>query len=211
MTLDGKIATQVGESRWISSEPSRRLVHELRGRVDAVLVGSGTALADDPLLTARPAGPRQAVRIVFDSQASLPIGSRLAQTADEVPVIVAAAATAPSENCWRLRAAGCEVLSLTGSSHADRLRELLAELGRRRLTNLLVEGGAGLLGLLTDIREIDELHVFVAPRVLGGAAAPSPVGGSGVCRLADGLTVPNIQWQISGDDLYGFGRVVRAC
>ncbi|HVX10877.1 MAG TPA: bifunctional diaminohydroxyphosphoribosylaminopyrimidine deaminase/5-amino-6-(5-phosphoribosylamino)uracil reductase RibD [Pirellulales bacterium] len=209
MTLDGKIATHRGESRWISSEASRRVVHELRGRVDAVLVGSGTALADDPLLTARPPGPRQAVRIVFDSEARLPISSRLAQTASEVPLIVAAAATAPAENRQRLRKAGCEVLDLAGSSHADRLRELLRELGRRRLTNVLAEGGAGLLGLLADIGQIDEVHAFVAPRVLGGTAAPSPVAGSGVCRLADGLTLANAQWRTSGDDLYCFGRVVR--
>ena len=207
MTLDGKIATHSGESRWISNEESRRLVHELRGRMDAILIGSGTALADDPQLTARPAGPRQAARVVFDSQASLPVTSHLVQTAREVPVIVAAAASAPPENRRRLEAAGCEVLSLTGSGHAERLAELLHELGRRRMTNVLAEGGGRLLGLLADVGQIDELHVFISPRVLGGAEAPSPIAGSGVLRLIDALTIENPQWRATGDDLYCYGRV----
>jgi diaminohydroxyphosphoribosylaminopyrimidine deaminase/5-amino-6-(5-phosphoribosylamino)uracil reductase len=210
MTLDGKIATRGGESRWISNEASRRVVHELRGRVDAVLVGSGTALADDPLLTARPPGPRQAVRIVFDSKASLPISSRLVQTARELPVIVTAANSAPPDNRQRLAEAGCEVLSLTGRSHSERLLELLRELGRRRMTNVLVEGGGGLLGLFVDVGQVDEAHVFIAPRILGGATAPTPVAGTGIERLPDALLLDNPQWRALGGDLYCCGRTIRA-
>jgi len=206
MTLDGKIATSSGDSRWISNEASRQLVHELRGRMDAILVGSGTAHRDDPLLTARPPGPRQAARVVVDSQAALASESNLARTAKEVPVIVAAADSAPAEKRRRLEAAGCEVLSLSGATHAERLVELLRELGRRRMTNLLVEGGGKLLGQFADLGEIDELHVFVSPRMVGGAAAPTPVGGSGVARLADALPIDAPQWRQLGDDLYFSGR-----
>ncbi|HWB14265.1 MAG TPA: bifunctional diaminohydroxyphosphoribosylaminopyrimidine deaminase/5-amino-6-(5-phosphoribosylamino)uracil reductase RibD [Pirellulales bacterium] len=209
MTLDGKIATRTGDSRWISSETSRRVVHELRGRVDAVVVGSRTALRDDPLLTARPPGVRRAARVVVDSQAALSPESQLAKTAHEVPVIVAAAASAPAENRQRLVSSGCEVLSLIGATHADRLRELLAELGRRRMTNVLVEGGGALLGTLADLGQIDELHVFIAPRVMGGAEAPSPVGGQGVARVGESLPIENPQWRDSGGDLYLRGRVAR--
>src|SRR6202035_228409 len=97
MTLDGKIATRSGDSKWISNEASRRRVHSLRGRMDAILVGVGTALADDPLLTARPPGPRTAIRIVLDSQCRLPPTSALARTACEVPVLIAATTEAPAE------------------------------------------------------------------------------------------------------------------
>jgi diaminohydroxyphosphoribosylaminopyrimidine deaminase/5-amino-6-(5-phosphoribosylamino)uracil reductase len=209
MTLDGKIATRTGESRWISSEASRRVVHDLRGRVDAVIVGSRTAQRDDPLLTARPPGVRLAARVVVDSQAVLSQNSQLARTAREVPVIVAAAAKAPAENRQQLVSLGCEVLSLSGATHADRLRELLAELGRRRLTNVLVEGGGMLLGTLADLGQIDELHVFIAPRLMGGAEAPSPVAGQGVARVCEAFSINASQWRDSGGDVYLSGVVAR--
>ena len=111
MTLDGKIATSTGDSKWISNEKSRAIGHRLRGRVDAIMVGSGTVLADDPLLTARPAGPRVATRIVMDSAASLPIDSKLCQTSSEVPTLVAVGPDADPQKVARLRAAGCEAWS----------------------------------------------------------------------------------------------------
>ncbi|MBI2478733.1 MAG: bifunctional diaminohydroxyphosphoribosylaminopyrimidine deaminase/5-amino-6-(5-phosphoribosylamino)uracil reductase RibD, partial [Planctomycetia bacterium] len=110
MTLDGKIATRTGNSQWISNAASRAVVHRIRGRVDAIIVGSGTVRADDPLLTARPAGPRVATRIVFDSTASLSVDSRLAKTIESAPVLVVATANAPTENVRRLTESGCEVL-----------------------------------------------------------------------------------------------------
>ncbi|MEO6808638.1 MAG: bifunctional diaminohydroxyphosphoribosylaminopyrimidine deaminase/5-amino-6-(5-phosphoribosylamino)uracil reductase RibD, partial [Isosphaeraceae bacterium] len=115
MTLDGKTATGSGDSRWISGSRSRALVHELRGRVDAVAVGIGTALADDPQLTARPPGPRQAVRLVLDSSARLPINSQLARTAREVPVWIAVNDRASADRLTALSDLGCEVLSFPGS------------------------------------------------------------------------------------------------
>jgi diaminohydroxyphosphoribosylaminopyrimidine deaminase / 5-amino-6-(5-phosphoribosylamino)uracil reductase len=209
MTLDGKIATRTGKSRWISSDASRRLVHELRGRVDAIVVGSRTAQRDDPLLTARPPGPRLAARVVVDSQATLLPDSQLARTARDVPVIVAASISAAAENRQRLESTGCELLSLTAASHADRLHELLRELGRRRMTNVLVEGGGKLLGTLADIGQIDELHVFVAPRVIGGATAPSAMAGVGVAEVCESLSIEQPQWRDSGGDLYLSGRFAR--
>ena len=182
MTLDGRIATIAGESRWISGEASRAIVHRLRGRVDAVMVGRGTAAADDPLLTARPAGPRTALRVVVDTQASLSGESQLVRTAREVPVLVAVGAESAESNRSRLRQAGCEVLVCAGETHAARLGALLNELGTRRLTNVLVEGGGQLLGSLFDARAIDEVHVFITPKLVGGASAPSPIAGAGDCR-----------------------------
>jgi diaminohydroxyphosphoribosylaminopyrimidine deaminase/5-amino-6-(5-phosphoribosylamino)uracil reductase len=210
MTLDGKLATSTGDSRWISSEASRVIVHRLRGRVDAVLIGSGTAIADDPLLTARPAGARTAARIIVDSRAQLSPRSQLVRTTREAPVIVAVADEAPLEKTITLESAGCEVLRCPGESHAERLLTLLTELGRRRMTNVLVEGGAQLLGALLDARQIDEVHAFIAPKLAGGATAPTAIGGRGRSLMAAAvlLTDPSIQ-QI-GCDAYIHGRVAAS-
>jgi diaminohydroxyphosphoribosylaminopyrimidine deaminase/5-amino-6-(5-phosphoribosylamino)uracil reductase len=207
MTLDGRIATRTGESRWISSLRSRAVVHRLRGRVDAVVVGSETAHVDDPLLAARPAGPRTATRIVVDSAASLSSDSRLVRTARESPVLVAAGNDSSDRDRQRLREAGCEVLMCNSASHAGRIEQLLDELGRRRMTNALVEGGSRLLGALFDLRAIDEVHVFVAPKIVGGHAALAPVGGDGIEKMSDAIQLAELQWERVGEDLYLHGRL----
>jgi diaminohydroxyphosphoribosylaminopyrimidine deaminase/5-amino-6-(5-phosphoribosylamino)uracil reductase len=201
MTLDGKIATRSGDSRWISNEESRRRVHELRGRMDAILVGIGTALADDPQLTARPPGPRTAVRVVLDSKGRLPPAGRLASSARQTPVLVATAAAAP-ENIAELRECGCEVLGLPGGDGRVDVSALLAEMGRRRYTNVLVEGGAEVLGSFRDAGAIDEVHVFIAPRLAGGAEARTPMGGRGVERIAEALRLAEWRFEDVAGDLY---------
>jgi diaminohydroxyphosphoribosylaminopyrimidine deaminase/5-amino-6-(5-phosphoribosylamino)uracil reductase len=213
MTLDGKLATRTGDSKWISSEASRGVVHQLRGRVDAVLIGSGTAKADDPLLTARPADhidlKRVATRIVVDSEASLSLTSRLVQTAGDVPVMLATGTEAPRTACEKLAAAGIEIHHCRGDNHESRLQSLLDELGRRRMTNVLVEGGSQLLGGLFNLRAIDEVHVFIAPKIAGGAAAPSPIGGAGIDRMAEALQLAEISIEELDGDVYVHGRVRR--
>jgi diaminohydroxyphosphoribosylaminopyrimidine deaminase/5-amino-6-(5-phosphoribosylamino)uracil reductase len=201
MSLDGKIATRGGDSRWISGRESRELVHRLRGRVDAILVGAGTVRADDPLLTARPPGPRTAVRIVLSSSGTLAAGCRLLQTVGEAPVLVA---TLQGEGAG-LRGTGCEVLELPADRGRPSVRALLTELGRRRMTNLLVEGGAEVLGSFCDERLIDEFHVFVAPKLIGGPAAPSPVGGVGAPDVSQ--VWPLMRWshETIGPDVYLHG------
>ena len=207
MTLDGRIATRSGESRWISGPESRQIVHALRGRVDAILIGRGTAAADDPLLTARPPGPRSATRIVVDTHGELASASQLVLTAREVPVLVAVGAEASAENRERLSVAGCEVLVCSGATPAERLEQLLAESGRRRMTNLLVEGGSRLLGSLFDVRAIDEVHVFIAPKLIGGEQAPGPIGGLGLERISNAWPLVEPRVQHMGDDVYVSGRV----
>jgi len=209
MTLDGKIATRTGASQWISGESSRRLAHGLRGRVDAIMIGRQTARMDNPLLTARPPGPRTALRVVVDTRASLASASRLVRTAGEVPLLVAVGDASPPSERRRLEQAGCEVFVSRSDSHAGRLDQLLAELGRRQMTNVLVEGGGHLLGALFDVAAIDEVHVFVAPKVLGGEIARSPVEGEGVAEIARAFELDHPQWQQVGDDLYLSGRILR--
>jgi diaminohydroxyphosphoribosylaminopyrimidine deaminase/5-amino-6-(5-phosphoribosylamino)uracil reductase len=205
MTLDGKIATRGGDSKWISNAASRRLVHALRGWVDAVVVGVGTAVADDPLLTARPPGPRTAARVVLDSHARLPLTSALVRTAREVPTVVATAAAPPAQAAL-LHAAGCEVLTLPGTDGRPDVGALLAELGRRRMTNVLVEGGAAVLGAFLDAGAIDEVHVWIAPRLAGGAAALTAVGGRGVEKIAQALTLTECHVETVEGDVYVHGR-----
>jgi len=209
MTLDGKIAAHTGDSRWISGEESRAIVHELRGRVDAIMIGAGTAKADDPQLTARPPGPRTAIRIVVDDRASLDLEGKLAVTAREIPVVIAAAADASPIYVSQLRDLGCDVLLLEGASRRERLLALLNELGRRRLTNVLVEGGAALLGELFDAGEIDEAAVFIAPKLIGGPAAPGPIGGAGLAKMAEALELDDPKRCFVGDDVFITGHVRR--
>lgn len=185
MTLDGKIATHSGSSQWISNDQSRQLVHELRGRVDAIMVGSGTAGSDDPLLTARPPGKRQPVRVVVSSNASLSLESQLVSTASEIPVLITAGESTEDERITALQNHNVEVLQCQSDSSNKIIASLLSELGRRGFTNILVEGGASLLGSLFDAGLVDEVCIFVAPKTVGGQSAPSPVTGQGIEWMSD--------------------------
>jgi diaminohydroxyphosphoribosylaminopyrimidine deaminase/5-amino-6-(5-phosphoribosylamino)uracil reductase len=205
MTLDGKIASRSGDSKWISSEPSREKAHELRGRMDAIVVGIGTVLADDPRLTARPPGPRTATRIVLDSRLQLPSGSRLATTAGEAPVLIVTGKEIEATRQAKLAALGCEIVSLGMEQTRPAVPALLDELGRRRMTNILVEGGSEVLGSFLDAGAIDEVHVFIAPRLAGGSQAKSPVGGTGFEQIPQSLTLANWQIERTGSDVYLHG------
>jgi diaminohydroxyphosphoribosylaminopyrimidine deaminase/5-amino-6-(5-phosphoribosylamino)uracil reductase len=167
MSLDGALATGSSDDRWLSSPASRRLVHELRGRIDGILVGIGTALADDPLLTPRPRGSRIPLRIVLDSQARLPLTSQLVQTARESPVLVAVGGEAPAAEVAALHEAGCDIWHAPRADRPTQLRALLEELGNRRQTNLLVEGGPAVLRSFFGAGLVDEVWTFIAPRIVG--------------------------------------------
>jgi diaminohydroxyphosphoribosylaminopyrimidine deaminase/5-amino-6-(5-phosphoribosylamino)uracil reductase len=200
MTLDGKTATATGDSRWISGPRARSLVHALRGRMDAIVIGIGTVLADDPQLTARPPGPRRAARVVLDSAARLPLESRLVRSARETPVWVAVTDRADAERRAALTARGCEILAVPGSGRVP-IVPLLEELGRRRVTNLLVEGGGTVLGAILDAGQVDAVDVFIAPILAGGAAAPGPAGGAGCQRIAEALRLDRLEASIIDGDL----------
>lgn len=209
MTLDGKLASRAGHSRWISSPVSRERVHELRGRVDGIMIGRRTAEVDDPLLTVRPPASRVPTRIVMDSRASLSLESRLVRTARECPLLVAVSSDAQARCRVGLERAGCEVFSGSGMTHGERLRELLLVLGERRMTNVLVEGGGTLLGTCFDVGVVDEVHVFVAPKVVGGRAAPTPVAGTGLAEMPELSSLREPRIEVLEQDVYVSGRVVR--
>lgn len=191
MTLDGRIAARTGHSRWISSDQSRERVHCLRGRVDAIITGSGTVTADDPLLTARPSGPRTALRVIVDSRGtSLVHAAQLRSTVSEIPSLVCVTDAASAATCDELRESGFEVFTAeqTSSGQCD-LRDVLQELGRRNCTNALVECGGALLGSLFDAHLIDEVQVYIASKLVGGAHAVSPIEGIGLQEIP---SVPNL-------------------
>jgi len=184
MSLDGKIATRTGDSRWVTGEESRARVHELRHRYDAILVGAGTVAKDDPLLTDRSGLPRRRplVRVILDDKVGLSPESKLATTS-EAPVLI----FGRSEN-RDLLDKGVEIVSLDPSD----LRSVLAELGRRSIQSVLVEGGSSISGAFIDAKLVNKVSVFVAPKIIGGAEAPTAVGGKGIERMAEALELERV-------------------
>ncbi len=212
MSLDGRIATSTGDSKWISNEHSRGIVHQIRGQVDAVIVGIGTALADNPMLNARDLTgeiPRVATRVVIDSTARLSFESKLVKTAADIPVVVATAPDASEVSIALLRSAGIDVHCCESRDRNDRLAELLQELGSRGMTRVLVEGGGQLLGSLNDRQLIDEVNVFVAPKIIGGTDAMSPVGGTGLQLMSAVSNIDIEEVRDVGGDIYLRGVVRR--
>lgn len=207
-SLDGRIATATGESRWITGPPARERVHRMRADHDAVAVGVNTALTDDPRLTARDVeGPvRQPARVVFDTSARLPVDSALATGADEAPVLVIGGADAPPERVTALERLGVEVRRLEGSPR-ERLLGALELLGRRQIQSVLIEGGAVLGGALLDAGLVDRVAWFLAPMLIGGIGAPGALGGAGVLRLADAPRLIEPEMSRVGDDVLLTGRL----
>jgi diaminohydroxyphosphoribosylaminopyrimidine deaminase / 5-amino-6-(5-phosphoribosylamino)uracil reductase len=202
MSLDGRVASPTGDSRWISSVESRELVHRWRAESDAVAVGIGTAVADDPLLTARLEGDaRQPTRVVFDSGARLPLTSALVTSIEEAPLIVVCAPEAASARRDGLEGAGAEVIVAPGRTDRARLEAGLDELGRREIQDLLVEGGPTFAGALFDAGEIDEVRLFIAPLFVGAAKARAALEGGGAMRIADAVRPLSTDFDRIGEDV----------
>ena len=212
MTLDGRTASRTGSSRWISGEESRLIVHRIRARMDGILVGAGTVRADDPSLTVRlPEGesfPRVPLRIVLDSRADISMESRLMRTADKTPTLIVIGSGVEPEKIKMLQETGCEVLrveSETGDKeirYRKQIETLLEHLGKRKTTNLLVEGGSRIFGLLFDARLIDEVHVFIAPKMIGGAEAAPVIGGKGLPDMGFPCLLESPRVSIVDQDIY---------
>jgi diaminohydroxyphosphoribosylaminopyrimidine deaminase / 5-amino-6-(5-phosphoribosylamino)uracil reductase len=202
MTLDGKVATRTGDSQWISSEASRARGHRWRAESDAVAVGIGTALVDDPRLTARIEGvARQPRRVVFDSEARLPLDSKLVRELVDVPLIVVCSRAASRTSMEALEAAGVDVIVATGENEAARVEHALDELGARDVQSLLLEGGPHLAGAFLEAGEIDEARIFLAPLMLGGGKAKTAVEGIGLDEIASAPRALAIEAERIEDDV----------
>ena len=202
-SLDGKIATVGGESQWLTGEAARALGRRLRHRVDAIIVGIGTVLADDPQLTTRlPRGQgKDPIRVVLDSRLRLPLTARLLHLDSEAPTWVATTSQAPPETIRALEARGAQVLMLPGDAGRVSLPALLEELGTRQVQSLLVEGGAETLGAFFDQKLVHQFNFFYAPKILGGQLATGMVGGHGIIHLGEAHIARDLRVRRVGGDL----------
>lgn len=209
LTLDGYSATSTGESRWISSEKSREHVHRLRDRVDAVMVGIGTVLADDPRLTTRlPEGGRDADRIVVDARLEIPEDAALLGLESNAKTIIAVGEPAPVEKSRRLRSRGIEIVE--AGEHLGRvdLRDLMSRLGKMGYQNILLEGGARLNAAALSAGIVDRVMVFVAPLLLGGNDGVALFDGPGVLRISEARRLGDVRVTRFGDDILIEGEVL---
>jgi diaminohydroxyphosphoribosylaminopyrimidine deaminase/5-amino-6-(5-phosphoribosylamino)uracil reductase len=202
MSLDGKIATSSGESQWITSEASRLKGHEIRDTVDAILVGIGTVLRDNPALTTRIPNREgtDAIRIVVDSCGRTPPTAKLFNPDSSAGVIIAVTERAPTENIVALEQAGAEVLVIQEKQNRVCLSALMIELGRKKITSVLVEGGGEINGSALAVGIVDKVLFFIAPKIIGGQNAPSPIGGEGVKNLSEAFNLRDVMFTPIDDD-----------
>jgi diaminohydroxyphosphoribosylaminopyrimidine deaminase/5-amino-6-(5-phosphoribosylamino)uracil reductase len=204
ISLDGKIATRNGDSRWISGIESRRMVHQLRYISDAVMVGAHTILADDARLTVRCCGgkggmvKKQPLRVVLDSRLETPSQARVLHEPGRT--IIATLKSADRTKKQILETAGAEILELDGEIGQVDLEQVMSALGQREITSVLVEGGGVLLGSLFDQRAVDKVIVFIAPLILGGTEAKSAVAGRGVAQVSEALRLKRVKVENIGED-----------
>ena len=200
-SLDGKIATRTGESQWITGPESRARVQELRHEYDAILVGAGTVLADDPLLTDRSGKARRKslIRVVLDESLRIPMDAKLVATAAESPLIIFAGQKAEAAKRDLLRSSGIEVVS--DEANGRDMLAVLTELGTRSIQSVLIEGGSGVAGKLLEAGLVNKVSFFLAPIIIGGRDAPSGIGGAGVERLADAVRLREVEIVRRGEDI----------
>ena len=213
MTLDGQIATASGEAKWITSHQSRREAHQLRSRVDAVLVGIGTVLSDDPSLTARAGSrlkklaTRQPLRIVVDSQLRIPLNARVLSSQDEAKTLIATTGSAAAARRRALQKRGIEVLSIPSLRGRVSLRALMLELGERGVTSLLVEGGSEINAAMLKAKLVQQVRLYIAPALLGGGDAKGVIGGKSPAHLTQALKLRNVRTRSVGRDVVVEGNL----
>ena len=212
MTLDGKLATKTHDSQWISGEESRKIVHQLRSRMDAIVVGAGTARHDDPMLTVRlneseRCGNKVPCRVVLGD---LSLESQLVQTAREVPVLIVTK-TDDTQKLQQWEKRGCEVLRLPHPYLAGTpaICSILAHFASRKWTHILIEGGRQVFGTFFDAKCIDEVHAFIAPKLIGGDSAIPVIGGEGLDKMSLAAMLESPTIQLTGQDIYVRGRTLQ--
>jgi len=203
MSLDGKIAARTGDSRWVTGPEARSRVHVLRSLYDVVLVGINTVLADDPLLTVRLPGEKRKnpVRIVVDSLARTPVNSLVLSQLAEAPTIIATTGRAGAQKIARLKEAGAEVLVVPGDGPRVDLKWLMAELARREITSVMIEGGGEINASALESGLVDKIIWFIAPKIVGGRLSPGPVGGPGITLMAEARQIENLTVTQFGYDI----------
>jgi diaminohydroxyphosphoribosylaminopyrimidine deaminase/5-amino-6-(5-phosphoribosylamino)uracil reductase len=208
-TMDGFIAASSGDSKWITGELSRQFAHRLRSLSDGVLVGIGTVMADDPLLTVRLRGRkigRQPVRIILDGELRIPLDSQLVRSAAAGPVLVICRQDASAEKERALCAAGTDVLRVASADSGVELASVLKELGKKRISSILVEGGGRVLGSFLESGLADDFYFFYAPKILGDKGGVRMLNGRPKLKIADCVRAYGITTRKFADDLLVSGR-----
>lgn len=211
MTLDGKIACATGDSKWVTGEIARTQVHRMRGRYRGIMVGIGTVLADDPMLNCRVEGGVDPVRIICDSNLHIPIESQIVKTASDIETIVACSQEAleserKQEKIRRLKEAGIQIIGTEGA-HGVNLVELMKKLGGQNIDSILLEGGGTLNASALEDGIVNKVYAYIAGKLIGGMDARSPVEGMGIDRMADAITLQNMEIEKLGDDFCIVGYV----
>lgn len=206
-SLDGRVATRTGDSQWVTGPQARREGHRLRDGTDAILVGVGTVLADDPALTCRLRGGHDPIRVVVDTNARTPSQAQLVRQARRgaAPTWIVVGTHASVRRCQRLAKAGAEIITCRQRHGRIDFEALLDELGRREILSLLIEGGPTVLGGFFDAGLVNKVHAFIAPRIIGGVAALGAVGGAGCALLAESLRLDRLMVRSAGRDLWVTG------
>ena len=211
MTLDGKIACATGDSKWVTGEIARTQVHRMRGRYRGIMVGIGTVLADDPMLNCRVEGGVDPVRIICDSNLRTPTESQIVKTASDIETIVACSQEAleserKQEKIRRLKEAGIQIIGTEGA-HGVNLVELMKKLGGQNIDSILLEGGGTLNASALEDGIVNKVYAYIAGKLIGGMDARSPVEGMGIDRMADAITLQNVEIEKLGDDFCIVGYV----
>jgi len=210
-SLDGKIATRTGESRWITGESARRRVHQLRNEMDAVLVGIGTVLRDDPLLTTRLeiADQRDPIRVVVDNLARLPLRAKAVNRASTAPTILAVSQMAPRTKLEALEREGVQVIVVESSPRRVSLERLIEALGKRGILSVMIEGGAEINASALREGVVDKVLVFLAPILIGGKSTPTAVGGDGIESLTQAVRLRDVRIERFDGDILVEGYIQR--
>ena len=210
MSLDGKIATRTGDSKWISNEASRRYAHFMRYAADAIMVGINTVLIDNPRLTQR-IGKRggwtdkQPLRVIVDSRGRIPLDARVFKMPGKT--LIAVAYPMDSLKKDRLTQMGVQVVELPADDGKVDLKRLLHNLGKQEISNIIVEGGSALLGSFFDQKLADKIVIFLSPVIIGGKEAPSPVGGKGISKMTEALRLSRVNMKVFGNDALVMGYI----
>jgi len=209
-SLDGRIATSTGDSRWISGPPALRLAHRLRRDHDAIMVGIGTVLADDPQLTVRLTKGRDPLRVVVDSTLRTPLEARVLAGGAAAGTLIATAANVDQHRASEIQKLGADILRLPSPPHGSGIdiTRLLEALGDRGITSVLVEGGRGIITSLLAARAVDRLIVVIAPKIIGHGT--EAIGDLGIARLSDAITFSSVKIRKLGEDVIFDARLKRA-
>lgn len=204
MTLDGRIAARTGHAQWVTGPEARQKAHRVRDEYDAILVGVNTILADDSELTCRLAEGEghDPIRLILDSRGRTPPKARILRVTSPVPTIIVTTDLAPEDKIAGLKSAGAEIITLPNREGRVDLPELMAELGRREISSLMVEGGAEVGAAFLEAGLVDKVLWFIAPKIIGGKDAPGPVGGAGRGRMDEALELKDMTFGRVGKDFY---------